>query len=112
LGPFVGGTLSEYFSWRGVFFINVPFCLAGIFLMLRYVKESRDESADRHIDYAGMITVTAALVAISLTFDRGEAWGWTSAKTLGTFAAGLALLVVFVMIESRVRSPLINLSLF
>ncbi len=112
LGPFVGGTFSEYFSWRGVFFINVPFCLAGIFLMLRYVKESRDESADRHIDYAGMITITAALVAISLTFDRGEDWGWTSAKTLGTFAAGLALLVVFVMIELRVRSPLINLALF
>src|SRR5476651_778131 len=40
LGPFVGGTFSEYLSWRGVFFINVPFCIAGIFLMLRYVKES------------------------------------------------------------------------
>ncbi len=112
LGPFVGGTFSEYLSWRGVFFINVPFCLAAIFLMLRYVKESRDESADRRIDYAGMLAITAALVAISLTFDRGEAWGWTSAATIGMFAAGLALLVVFVLIESRVASPLIDLALF
>jgi len=112
LGPFVGGTFSEYFSWRGVFFINVPFCLAAIFLMLRYVQESRDEAADRHIDFAGMLTVTGALVAISLTFDRGEAWGWTSFATIGMFAAGLGLLVAFAMIELRVRSPLIDLALF
>ena len=44
LGPFVGGTFSEYLNWRGVFFINMPFCIAAIYLMLRYVKESRDEN--------------------------------------------------------------------
>ena len=52
------------------------------------------------------------MVAISLTFDRGEAWGWTSVATVGTFAVGIALLIVFVMIEPRGRSPLINLALF
>src|SRR5262249_23462706 len=88
------------------------FCIAAIFLMLRFVKETRDESADRHIDYAGMITITGALVAISLAFDRGEAWGWTSLATLGTLAAGAALFAGFVRIESRVRSPLIDLALF
>ena len=44
LGPFVGGTFAEYLNWRGVFFINIPFCIAAIVLMLRYVKETRDES--------------------------------------------------------------------
>ena len=78
LGPFVGGTFSEYLDWRGVFFINIPFCVAAIVLMLRYVKETRDESADRHIDIPGMLTITGGLVCISLAFDRGEAWGWTS----------------------------------
>jgi hypothetical protein len=53
LGPFVGGTFSEFFSWRGVFFINIPFCVVAIYLMLRYVKETRDENADRHIDIPG-----------------------------------------------------------
>ena len=54
LGPFVGGTFSEFMSWRGVFFINIPFCVVAIYLMLRYVKETRDENADRHIDIPGM----------------------------------------------------------
>lgn len=45
LGPFVGGTFSEHWSWRGMFLINIPFCAAAIFLMLRYVPDSRDEAA-------------------------------------------------------------------
>jgi MFS family permease len=112
LGPFVGGAFSQYWSWRGVFFINIPFCIAAILLMLRYVRESRDDAADRHIDIPGMIAVTGGLVAISVAFDRGEAWGWFSVATTGTLAAGIALLVIFVAIESRVRSPLIDLNLF
>lgn len=112
LGPFVGGTFSEYLSWRGVFFINVPFCIAAIVLMLRYVKETRDEKADRHLDIPGMLSVTGGLVAISLAFDRGEAWGWTSIHTLGTLVGGALLLALFVVIESRVRSPLVDLKLF
>jgi len=58
LGPFVGGTVAEYASWRGVYFVNIPFCAAAIWLMLRYAQESRDDQADRHIDVRGMLTVT------------------------------------------------------
>jgi len=112
LGPFVGGTFSEFLSWRGVFFINIPFCVIAIYLMLRYVKETRDESADRHIDIPGMLAVTGGLVCISLAFDRGEAWGWTSLMTIGTLVGGILLLALFVVVERRVRSPLVSLSLF
>ena len=112
LGPFVGGTFSEFLSWRGVFFINIPFCVVAIYLMLRYVKETRDESADRHIDIPGMLAVTGGLVSISIAFDRGEAWGWTSIATVGTLVGGILLLALFVVIEGRVRSPLVSLSLF
>jgi MFS family permease len=112
LGPFVGGAFSEYWTWRGVFFINIPFCAVAIALMLRYVRESRDAAADRHIDVPGMLAVTGGLVCVSLAFDRGEAWGWLSLATTGTLAVGLALLGIFVAIESRVRSPLVDLKLF
>jgi MFS family permease len=112
LGPFVGGTFSQFLSWRGVFFINIPFCVVAIYLMLRYVKETRDESADRHIDIPGMLAVTGGLVCISLAFDRGEAWGWTSLVTVGTLVGGVLLLALFVVMEGRVRSPLVSLSLF
>ena len=112
LGPFIGGTFSEYLSWRDVFFINIPFCIAAIYLMLRFVKESRDESADRHIDIPGMLAITGGLVCISLAFDRGQAWGWTSFATVGTLVGGVALLALFVAIEGRVKSPLVSLTLF
>jgi len=112
LGPFVGGAFSQYWSWRGVFFINIPFCVVAIILVLRYVRESLDADADRRIDVPGMLAITAGLVAISVAFDRGEAWGWFSVATLGTLAAGIALLVAFTVIESRVPSPLIDLALF
>ena len=89
-----------------------PSAWFAIYLMLRYVKETRDESADRHIDIPGMLTVTGGLVCISLAFDRGEAWGWTSFVTAGTLVGGVLLLALFVVIEGRVRSPLVSLSLF
>jgi EmrB/QacA subfamily drug resistance transporter len=112
LGPFVGGTFSEYLSWRGVFFINIPFCIVAVVLMLRYVADTRDEAADRHIDVAGMIAITAGLVCISLAFDKGESWGWRSLATAGTLVAGVLALAAFVAIESRVRSPFIDLAFF
>src|SRR5262245_36345203 len=112
LGPFVGGTFSEYLSWRGVFFINIPFCIVAVVLMLRYVADTRDESADRRIDVAGMIALTAGLVCVSLTFDKGEAWGWRSSATVATLVGGFLALAAFVAIESRVRSPFIDLAFF
>jgi MFS family permease len=112
LGPFVGGTFSEHLSWRGVFFINIPFCVAAVYLMVRHVEESRDETADTHLDVAGMLTITGALVGISLAFDKGEAWGFASVETIGTLIASIALLVAFVLIERRVRAPLLDLALF
>src|SRR5262249_59119042 len=112
IGPFVGGAFSEFRTWRGVFLINVPFCIIAIVLMLRFVEESRNEGADRHIDVLGVVIITGGLVCISLAFDRGEAWGWLSPATVGTLVLGVALLAAFVMIEGRVKSPLVSLSLF
>src|SRR5205809_980397 len=55
LGPFVGATFSESLGGRGVFSVNIPLCVAAIALMPRYVRDSRHEPADRHIDVVGML---------------------------------------------------------
>jgi EmrB/QacA subfamily drug resistance transporter len=112
VGPFVGGGLTEALSWRWVLLINVPVAAIAIVLMVRSVPESRDETVPRQIDVSGLAAVAIGISAITFAVDRGDAWGWASARTIGLFAAGLALLAVFVAIERRAEWPLVDLSLF
>jgi EmrB/QacA subfamily drug resistance transporter len=111
VGPFVGGGLTEV-SWRWVLWFNVPLCILVFVLALTSVPESRDESAPRKLDYPGLVAVSLGIALLSFTVDRGEAWGWTSAATIGGFVGGVLLLVAFVLIEKRVRFPLVDLKLF
>jgi EmrB/QacA subfamily drug resistance transporter len=112
IGPLVGGALVEAISWRWLFWLNLPFCLLGVVLVLASTAEQRDETAARRIDVAGVVTVGLGLAAIVIALVEGKVWGWTSAATLGVFAAGLALLVAFWLIEHRVRSPIVEFDLF
>src|SRR5207244_8150256 len=74
--------------------------------------ESRAPSGLRTIDGRAVAAVALGIAALTLAVDRGQTWGWASAATLGTFAAGVLMLVAFVAIERRVRFPLVELSLF
>jgi EmrB/QacA subfamily drug resistance transporter len=112
LGPLVGGALVEAVSWRWLFWLNLPFCLLGVLLVLASTSEQRDETAGRRIDIPGVITVGVGLAGIVIALVEGKAWGWTSAVTLGVFAAGLALLVAFWFIEHNVESPIVEFDLF
>ncbi len=112
LGPLVGGALVEAVSWRWLFWLNLPFCLLGVVLVRASTAEQRDETAARRIDVAGVVTVGLGLAAIVIALVEGKVWGWTSVATLGLFAAGLAFLLAFWLIEHRVRSPIVEFDLF
>ena len=112
LGPVIGGGLVEAVSWRWLFWLNLPFCLLGVMLVLASTEEQRDESAGHRIDIAGVITVGLGLAAIVSALVQGNAWGWTSVATLGVLAAGVALLVAFWFIEHHVRWPIVEFDLF
>lgn len=112
VGPLVGGAVAEFASWRWLFLLNIPLAAISLALLVKAMPESRDESAGRRIDFAGLVTLSAGLTLLVLALVQGKSWGWTSLGTLGALGAGLALLALFVAVETRVAEPLIDLDLF
>jgi EmrB/QacA subfamily drug resistance transporter len=103
----IGGPLIDGPGWQWVFWINVPVGLAIAALALGIVPESRARGATRNFDIAGVVSVTAALVALIYALVEAPTAGWGAAQTVGLFALSLALFGVFVAVERRARSPLV-----
>ncbi len=112
IGLLLGGVLTTLFSWQWIFFVNVPVGVIAIALALRFVPESRVEHARGGVDIAGAVSVTAGLVVLVYALVNAETAGWISVETLGLGALAAALLAGFVMIENRLRHPLIRLGIF
>ncbi len=90
-GPTLGGFLVELGDWRLIFLVNLPLGAAVYWAGRRVLDESRDETAGLP-DLAGAALLALALGLLALGIVEGEGWGWTSAKVLGSFAAGFAVL--------------------
>jgi EmrB/QacA subfamily drug resistance transporter len=112
IGPPLGGFLITAVSWRLIFIINAPVALAVILVSLRHVPESRDPDATGSIDIAGSGLTILGLVGLSYGLIEGEAQGWSSPVVEGALALGIAALLVFVVVELRVRAPIVPLEIF
>jgi EmrB/QacA subfamily drug resistance transporter len=112
LGPVVGGILVQQASWQSIFYINVPLGIFAIVVGLLTVPESRDETASQRIDVPGVALISLALLALSLAFVQGNEKGWGSTYIVGLLATGTVLLLLFILVESRVKNPLLDLRLF
>lgn len=110
IGPFVGGWLVQFASWRWAFFLNIPFAAVTVLLAVRSVPETRDEEAGRTFDVLGAIlaTVSLALVTYALIEYRSLGTTWTIALVL----VGLAIGLGFVAVERRAENPMVQPSLF
>ena len=108
VGMLVGGLLTEYASWRWCLFINIPITVIAFFFALPNMRESRMEGRTRY-DVAGALLGTVGLLALVYGFTTAAEQGWGSGRTLGLIGLALVLLVVFVMVESRLRAPLLPL---
>jgi EmrB/QacA subfamily drug resistance transporter len=111
LGVVLGGVLTGTLDWHWIFLVNVPIGAVVAVLSLRLLPPTPGHASGR-IDFAGAATVTGALMLAVYAIVNGNSVGWTSAQTLGMLAGALVLLVVFLVIESRVSTPLMPLRLF
>jgi EmrB/QacA subfamily drug resistance transporter len=112
VGLLLGGVLTSLLSWQWIFFVNVPVGVVAIALALRFVPESRIENARGGVDILGAVSVTGGLVLLVYALVNAQTAGWVSVETLGLMALAVALLVGFVILEGRLRHPLIRLGIF
>lgn len=110
LGLMAGGMLTQWASWRWVMFVNVPIGVAVLVLGRVVLAET-----PRHrgtFDVAGALTSTLGMASLVFGFVRAASDGWSDSATVASFAGGVGLLVGFVVVETRARSPITPLRLF
>jgi EmrB/QacA subfamily drug resistance transporter len=109
-GPVIGGAVSQGLSWEWIFWVNVPIGLAALPLVLARIDESF--GGDRALDLRGLALVGGGALGVVWALVRGNTAGWGSAEVLGTLAAGIALLGLFVAWELRSREPMLPMRFF
>lgn len=111
-GLLLGGVLTQYFGWRWNFFINVPIGIVMSTLIARIVPAIEREETSNKLDLFGAVLVTSSLMLQVLAFSQAPVWGWRNMATISSLVAAALLLVGFVVNDSRVRRPLMPLSIF
>ncbi|AOP50791.1 MFS transporter [Streptomyces lydicus] len=122
IGPVLGGVLTEYADWRAIFLVNLPLTAVAVWITLRWVGESHGDgahprtdpgrgSAAARIDWPGAAAFTACAGALTYGLMRGGERGWTERGTLVALGGAALALLVFLVVERRVRRPLLDLGL-
>jgi EmrB/QacA subfamily drug resistance transporter len=112
VGPSLGGWLTDLFSWRAVFFINLPVGLIAFILSVLFIARELPGISSEGFDLFGAIIFMAGLIALLLGLNQGHDWGWGSPLTISVICIAFTFLGIFVYIEKKVPSPMLDLRLF
>jgi len=112
IGVLLGGVLTDAIDWHWIFLVNVPIGIAVFACSLALLPSGRGHAPEGGLDVAGAVTITGSLMLAVYAIVNGNEVGWTTARTLGLLAVAGALLVAFLVVESRASSPLVPLGLF
>ncbi|MFD2512816.1 MFS transporter [Pontibacter locisalis] len=112
IGPALGGFLADLGWWRAIFFLNLPLGLLSLLSLYYKVPESKDEEANKSIDWTGAALIVVGLGSITFAFISAPEYGWKSSIVLATLLTGITCLVFFVWVEKRLQYPMVPLKLF
>jgi EmrB/QacA subfamily drug resistance transporter len=112
VGVLAGGVLTDYLSWRWIFFVNVPVGILVLLLTPRIVPESRREGGERRYDALGAVLVSAGLALLVYAISEAPNVGWGTARTILLLIVAIGLLVGFLVNERRVSDPLMPFHIF
>lgn len=108
-GPFVGGLLTQYLSWRYVFWVNIPVALIGSSLALYSIPVSKQKPA--YFDLFGFITFALGISSIVIALMEAQKWGWLSPRIFGFFALGALLIGSLIFFDRKVKEPFVDYSI-
>ncbi len=112
-GPLIGGPLIDAFSWRSVFYVNIPLGILGTYMAIKYIKETVTETIHlRYFDFEGSILLGVSLGSMVLVLDQGQSWGWGSFNSIISYIVSTLSLLAFIWFERNQREPIIDLKFF
>ena len=112
-GPALGGLLLHLFSWRVIFYINVPIGILTAVVISRLLRGTHaDLTAGESFDWMGSVFRSVSLACLVLPLSHGYSWGYTSVRTLFFISASVVSMIAFIRQETKTPYPIVQLSLF
>jgi len=112
VGPTLGGFITDHWSWRWVFEVNIPVGIVAVLVVLAGLPYVRSKASWRDIDFWGAFTLAAGIVPLLIALSITRDYAWTSPQVSGLLAIAAAMLGAFIFVESRVEHPIVPLHLF
>lgn len=112
-GPLLGGPLIDNFTWRSVFYVNIPIGILGTWMAMQFIHEpARKIRGLENFDIAGSMLLGVTLGTLVLVLDQGNSWGWTSLNSVISYIIILASFIAFLITEKRQQEPVVDLKFF
>jgi len=111
-GPTIGGIITQFLTWRWIFYVNVPICLFVLYAAFYFYSEQKPHrDQQERFDLLGAPVLAIGLAALTLGLSFGQEWGWLSIGTLTALGISLLMLSLGVYVEAHVEHPIVNLGL-